>query len=84
MKLNFDPDWGVLKKALYYDKIGNWQKAHDLVDGLMGTDAALIHAYLHRKEGDLWNANYWYRKAGHEMPSDDVDEEWHRLWQAHV
>jgi hypothetical protein len=40
-------------KALWYDAKGNWDKAHDFVDQLPGADAAWVHAYLHRKEGDL-------------------------------
>lgn len=66
-------------KALWYDGNGNWEKAHDEVDGLDGKAAARIHAYLHRKEGDQWNANYWYRRAGETMPNLTLDEEWVEL-----
>lgn len=79
-KIDFNENWSVMLKALYYDREGNWQKAHNLVDHLGGRDAAHIHAYLHRKEGDQWNAEYWYRRAGQEISKDTLAEEWNRLW----
>jgi len=66
-------------KALWYDGNGFWKKAHDEVDSLAGADAARIHAYLHRKEGDEWNADYWYKRAGAQKPQNSLDEEWSDL-----
>lgn len=66
-------------KALYLDKTNRWEEAHELIQWLSGTHFAMIHAYLHRKEGDLWNANYWYRRAGIKMPDISLDEEWEQL-----
>ena len=71
-----------LLKALWYDKKGDWDTAHDLADGQPGSEAAWVHAYLHRKEGDIWNANYWYRRAGKTNPNIDLDEEWVQLVNA--
>lgn len=68
-----------LIKALWYDANGDWGKAHDLADGPPGKEAAWVHAYLHRKEGDDWNANYWYRMAGRTMPDGSLEEEWEGL-----
>lgn len=65
--------------ALWHDAKGNWNLAHDQVDQLPGKSAARIHAYLHRKEGDKWNANYWYSKAGEKMPDQSLEEEWEEL-----
>lgn len=65
--------------ALWYDGKGNWDKAHSIVDGMPGINGAWIHAYLHRKEGDLWNANYWYNRAGKTMPDEALDSEWSKL-----
>ncbi|MGM0945225.1 MAG: hypothetical protein ACQEW9_08580 [Bacteroidota bacterium] len=65
--------------SLWFDAKGNWEKAHDQVDQLEGKDAARIHAYLHRKEGDQWNADYWYRRAGEARPNMTLDEEWEYL-----
>ena len=62
--------------SLWYDGKGDWDKAHALVDSLSGQDAARVHAYLHRKEGDLNNANYWYRRADVLVPADSLEMEW--------
>ncbi len=62
--------------ALWLDKHGLWHDAHDLVDDKSSSDACWIHAYLHRKEGDQWNANYWYNRANRSMPDLSLDEEW--------
>jgi hypothetical protein len=69
-----DLDFPLL--ALWYDAKGNWEAAHDLVDGPPDRLSARIHAYLHRKEGDIWNADYWYNKAGEKRPDLELDEEW--------
>ena len=74
-----DNDWTILLQSLWYDKHGNWDKAHDLADSLLDQDAAWVHAYLHRKEGDKWNANYWYSRAGRSMPNMTLAEEWEYL-----
>ena len=65
--------------ALWFDKKGDWDKAHRLVQNETGKDYALIHAYLLRKEGDLWNSNYWYEKSGDKMPGYSLSEEWQIL-----
>ena len=65
--------------SLWYDGKGNWQRAHSQVDHLEDKDSAWVHAYLHRKEGDLTNANYWYRKAGKLRPTDSLEAEWETL-----
>lgn len=65
--------------ALWWDFNGNWDMAHAQVDQLPGKLAARVHAYLHRKEGDLWNADYWYRRAGEKRPSYSLDQEWEDL-----
>ncbi len=69
----------VYLQALWYDANGDWNKAHSLVDSLQGSTAAAVHAYLHRVEGDNWNANYWYKKANKKMPDVSLQEEWKAL-----
>ena len=66
-------------QALWYDGKGSWDKAHDLAQEANTTDHCHIHAYLHRKEGDNWNANYWYNRAGKKMPSTSLDSEWESM-----
>jgi hypothetical protein len=70
--------------ALWYDGNGDWKKAHDQVDQLAGKDAARIHAYLHRKEGDQWNAEYWYRRAGVAVYQGTLEEEWESLLNVYL
>ncbi|MEO3402933.1 hypothetical protein AAFN85_03460 [Mucilaginibacter sp. CAU 1740] len=65
--------------SLWYDAKNNWQRAHGLVDHLDDQGAAWVHAYLHRKEGDSGNADYWYRKAGKLRPVVSLAEEWKLL-----
>ena len=74
-KLNGNP----ILSALWYDGKGDWDTAHAQVDQLEGKNAARIHAYLHRKEGDLWNADYWYRRSGDSRPESSLEEEWEVL-----
>jgi len=80
MPLTFNEDWNNILKALYYDKQGDWSRAHEIVDGHPGRANAHMHAYLHRKEGDDWNARYWYRQAGQPVYQGSLDEEWADLW----
>lgn len=72
-------EYSPMLKALWYDGNGDWKTAHDQVDSLDGRPAARIHAYLHRKEGDEWNADYWYRRAGEDKPNWSVEQEWEEL-----
>ncbi|QDH81629.1 hypothetical protein FKX85_18850 [Echinicola soli] len=69
----------IMLEALWYDGKDNWNHAHDLVNDLKGQDVAYVHAYLHRKEGDDWNASYWYRNAGKPKPSCSLEEEWENI-----
>ncbi|TVR59871.1 MAG: hypothetical protein EA426_05940 [Spirochaetaceae bacterium] len=66
-------------RALWLDKKSDWKRSHGVVQDMPGKTGSRIHAYLHRKEGDLGNAQYWYSKAGATMPSGTLDEEWEFL-----
>lgn len=66
-------------QALWQEKNGYWDKAHLIIQNEPGKFASLIHAYLHRKEGDLWNANYWYEKGNEKMPETTLEVEWENL-----
>lgn len=74
-----DSQLSTILKSLWYDAKGDWKRAHDFVDQLPGSDAAWVHAYLHRKEGDVWNADYWYARAKKTRPSYSLEEEWENL-----
>ena len=72
-------DLPIALTALWYDGKGNWDQAHHEVDHLDDLNSALIHAYLHRKEGDIWNADYWYKRAKETRPQIPLEEEWQEL-----
>ncbi len=68
-----------LLEALWYEAHGDWQRAHKIAQSQKGKAAAAVHAYLHRKEGDLSNADYWYERAGRARSRGPLDEEWQTL-----
>ena len=69
-----------LLRALWLDAKGDWEGAHSIAQSKEGTrDYDRLHAYLHRVEGDNWNANYWYRRAGASMPTHSLQDEWNEL-----
>jgi hypothetical protein len=68
--------------ALWWAAKGDWDAAHKIVMNEDSKDAAWVHAYLHRVEGDLSNAGYWYRRAGKPAANDTLDAEWQRIVDA--
>ena len=66
-------------QALWEDAKGNWSKAHSIAQEIEDATGSWIHAYLHRKEGDLANAGYWYRRARQPIATDPLEEEWARI-----
>lgn len=71
--------WPKGLQSLWYDAKGNWNASHDIAQDLPSEPGYWIHAYLHRKEGDQFNANYWYRRASRPYPSLTLDEEFKLL-----
>ncbi|TVR08148.1 MAG: hypothetical protein EA401_14330 [Planctomycetota bacterium] len=69
----------LLLAAIDAAQQGNWDQAHELVQALRSPEACWIHAALHRIEGDLSNAAYWYSKAGRAMEHGDIQEELSRI-----
>ena len=67
--------------ALWLVRAGRWGAAHDLCEEIDGSAGAWIHAHLHRVEGDLSNAAYWYDRAGKPTPEGQskIGEEWCEL-----
>jgi len=66
-------------QALWYDGKEDWEKAHTIIQDINDHTAAWIHAYLHRKEGDIWNADYWYTRAGKKRPDISLRQEWESI-----
>jgi hypothetical protein len=69
----------VTLAALWWDAKGDWARAHALVDELETPDGMAVHAYLHRKEGEAWNADYWYKRAGRRFYREKLEDEWEAL-----
>lgn len=72
-------DFSPIQKAVWYSTRGDWETAHTLVQSLETDDAAWIHAWLHRKEGDSGNAGYWYTRARRPAATDSLDDELARI-----
>lgn len=81
LSLNNDhpPELSEYLESLWYDKKGDWDKAHQIAQDIPDKLGSWIHAYLHRVEGDEWNSNYWYSRAGKTMPSISLSDEWESL-----
>jgi hypothetical protein len=73
------PIVSTLLQAMWHDARDRWDQAHTIAQDVAGAEAAWVHAYLHRKEGDLGNAAYWYRQACRPVATDALDEEWTRI-----
>lgn len=76
------PELPPLLVALWRDGRGEWDRAHQLAQDVETRDGAWVHAYLHRKEGDAWNARYWYQRAGRPECTTSLDEEWAAIVRA--
>jgi hypothetical protein len=73
------PGLSALLQALWHDAKGGWDRAHEIVQAQKGRQSARVHAYLHRKEGDLDNAGYWHARAGSMLPDVTLEQEWEAL-----
>ena len=77
-----DELWPEALKALWYDGKGDWETAHNIAQDIPSLNGNWIHAYLHRKEGDKWNAGYWYSRANREFPIVDLEKEFIQIVEA--
>jgi hypothetical protein len=66
-------------RSLWWDKNGDWDTAHSIAQEIPTVEGSAVHAYLHREEGVLWNADYWYSRAGRKRPDIPLEEEWQLL-----
>ena len=70
------PHCSLALQALWFDGKGDWDKAHELAQADEGGPGDWVHAYLHRKEGDAFNAGYWYRRARKPIAKGGLEQEW--------
>ena len=68
-------EWPDGLKAMWYDAKGDWEASHNIAQDMHNSLGSWLHAYLHRKEGDRFNAGYWYRLADKKYPTITLDEE---------
>ena len=68
--------------ALWWAGKDKWDKAHEIVMDEGGRECAWVHAYLHRREGDLGNARYWYRQAQRPVAAEPLSSEWNAIANA--
>ena len=73
------PNLNAPLAGLWWAAKGDWDRAHKIVQDESSREAAWVHAYLHRVEGDLGNAGYWYRQAGQAAAKDSLEAEWQRI-----
>ena len=76
------PEFAAPLAALWWAAKGGWDDAHKIVQDEATADAAWVHAYLHRVEGDSGNAGYWYRQAGKPAAAGSLETEWERIASA--
>jgi hypothetical protein len=76
--------WSLPLQALWHDANGDWEASHDIAQDIHSPMGSWIHAYLHRKEGDRWNASYWYSQASKPFPAYDLNTELRKLVDANL
>lgn len=69
----------LVLQGLWWDAKGDWERAHDCAQQREDAAGNRLHAYLHRKEGDIGNAGYWYRRAGVSAATGTLEAEWEAL-----
>ncbi len=65
--------------ALWHEGRGDWEASHNIAQDVHSKEGSWVHAYLHRKEGDIWNADYWYNRAGRKRPPYSLEQEWQEM-----
>ena len=73
------PELSETLTSLWWDKKGHWNTAHSIAQEIPTLQGSAVHAYLHREEGVLWNADYWYSRASRKRPNIPLEEEWKLL-----
>lgn len=71
--------WPPGLRVLWHQGKGDWEAAHEIAQDMPGPTGSWLHAYLHRVEGDRWNAGYWYDRAGRPFPKSTLGQEFEEL-----
>lgn len=73
------PALGPALRALWFDARGDWDRAHQEAQEDPSREGSWVHAYLHRREGDVSNAGYWYSRAGRPAAEGPLEREWDEI-----
>lgn len=73
------PSTSPLLRAMWHAARDEWDEAHRIAQDVNNRSGAWVHAYLHRQEGDLGNARYWYAQAGQPETGESLEQEWTRI-----
>ena len=73
------PELSAALQALWWDRKGDWARGHSLLRDEGPISDCRVHAYLHRREGEDWNARYWYSRAEEPFYEGELDDEWSEL-----
>jgi hypothetical protein len=76
------PLLGFALAGLWWDAKGDWKRAHESAQQDEGPAGAWVHAYLHRKEGDISNAEYWYGRARKIPSRSSLEQEWREILES--
>lgn len=77
-------EWSEAMRSLWFDANGDWESSHNIAQDIQSSMGNWIHAYLHRKEGDKWNAGYWYNRADRPFPDYGLEDEFKVLVEANL
>ena len=69
-------------QTLWWEAKGDWKRAHECAQEDRTPSGSIVHAYLHRVEGDLSNAGGWYKRAGKNPSTAALDNEWEEIARA--
>ncbi|PTX97323.1 hypothetical protein DB346_20170 [Verrucomicrobia bacterium LW23] len=72
------PGLSLPLQALWYTS-RDWDRAHTLAQEATSTEGDWVHAHLHRVEGDLANASYWYNRARQPVCTQPLTQEWEAI-----
>lgn len=75
LAFNTPPEMPPLIAALWHLDKGDWHRSHEIAQEIDSRDGSWVHAHLHRVEGDIGNADYWYRRAGKTRPEAPLENE---------
>src|SRR5262249_19162156 len=64
-----------LLRAVWHGLRGEWEAAHHIAQDDASAEGAWVHAWLHRIEGDIANAGYWYRRGQRDVGEGDLCRE---------